>query len=251
MDHASEVEENFHLARKVGSLFIGNIIAAMLLDTVPIVLITHALYYYLITEYGHPDAIEYATWSFLTQIIITVPRSQHDPSPEVIGAQILHPIGIYLRPSLAYLLYIHVAASAVTEIIITGQLIVNLWRSRRSIKSLLAALQTKTHHSAEIESNHNATASPEEPILGENCEAYDRSETQSPMTPATLCGTDDGTATLNESIDDKGFQKWNGSKFHENFDTDHEDEKKGKGKEIYGKEINTTSRVQLSSLELV
>ncbi|KAG6831299.1 hypothetical protein H0H92_011506 [Tricholoma furcatifolium] len=269
-------EQKFYLAHRVASLFVGNIIASILygvtcaqalkyirrhyniyrwlcvmvsvlwlFDTVPIVLITHALYYYLITEYGYPAAIEYATWSFLTQIIITVFFILLSASTGFAvggrGYEILEFERIY---KIEYLLYAHLTASAITDIIITIELSIDLSQSRRNIErlvrigafgfltsltaicnaallsTLLAWLFAKAPQTDAEQSDNCPTMPPVDSLIRVVQEPINRPGTCTPMTFTTLCGTDDSTATLTDSDSTAGkdLVRYKGSKFHEKFD---------------------------------
>ncbi|CCM01235.1 uncharacterized protein FIBRA_03283 [Fibroporia radiculosa] len=57
------------LSGTMGVLFIGTFIASMILDAFHVVLIFHAMYYYMVLNFDDPAALQEAIWSFKVQDI--------------------------------------------------------------------------------------------------------------------------------------------------------------------------------------
>ncbi|KDR79684.1 hypothetical protein GALMADRAFT_154478 [Galerina marginata CBS 339.88] len=134
------------------------------IDTLHLAFIAHALYFYLITNYGNPTALEFPTWTILSQIYLTICS---DSTVRIIYARrvwifsrsLMANIGIGLiilfpfvsgftyctltftedtsfisAIRISYLLYISFGSAVLADLIIATALCVSLYRSRTGSK---------------------------------------------------------------------------------------------------------------------
>ncbi|GLB43231.1 hypothetical protein LshimejAT787_1301320 [Lyophyllum shimeji] len=194
-----------NLDKKLGAAFLGNVIAAILygitciqalqffrkrnrgdslpfrvlifflwsLNTAHVALITHALYSYLISNYGNMSSTRSAVWSIISQVfssatsdvvirsffarrvwlltnhndylfvLITIPNllSFATACAAAIRAFDLRTFGETSR--ISYLIYLSLAAGVASDVLIAGTLWVSFWRNQKS-DSILTALTVST-----------------------------------------------------------------------------------------------------------
>ncbi|KAF8074572.1 hypothetical protein FPV67DRAFT_587580 [Lyophyllum atratum] len=184
-----------NLDRKLGAAFLGNLVAAILygitciqalkffrkkhaddslpfralilflwsLDTTQVALVTHALYYYLISSYGDISTTESAVWSIISQVFIICTsdlvirclfarrvwlltnRNKYFLACIVLPSLLSFATGCAAAgrafeirifesmTSISYLFYLSLAAGVVSDILIAGHLCLSLWQRRTSM----------------------------------------------------------------------------------------------------------------------
>jgi len=190
----SSLSQQLKLDNTLGAAFIGNIVAAVLygitclqtfvyykkgkgdqawfkaiiyflwfLDTFHLALITHALYFYLITSYANPLTLLFPTWSILSQVYVTcvsdlivrviyarrvwmISRNVFIALLVVVTSTVALSAGIAFASlafkgktfasltHISYLMYTALGSAVVADIIIASALCTSLARSRTGFK---------------------------------------------------------------------------------------------------------------------
>ncbi|KAF5385814.1 hypothetical protein D9615_002201 [Tricholomella constricta] len=135
------------------------------LDTLHVALITHALYYYVISNYGNASAIDSAVWSLIAQVFltctieviirgffarrvwlmtncnnyflvcITLPSLLSFATGFGAAGRAFGIRNFESFRSVSYLFYLSLAAGVVSDVLIAGQLCLYLLRSRTGVKN--------------------------------------------------------------------------------------------------------------------